>query len=162
MAMKGKNLLSLNIPIPLWRSLIKSLRQRGRGIHESGAFLLGQDGTNKITTFVLYDDLDPHCLDEGIVIFKGYGFTPLWKLCEEKRIRVMADIHTHGNMRVFQSEADKDHPMISKNGHIALILPNFAQNHFLNLKGMGIYEYRGDNQWQSWGLKSGRVKWTLV
>ena len=49
-----------------WWRLRRALRQRGRGAsRESGAFLLGRQegGRRRIVDFVLYDDLDPHCLD---------------------------------------------------------------------------------------------------
>lgn len=162
MEVRDIKLTSLHVPLGLWYSLIRVLRQRGRGARESGAFLLGKAESNKITMFIPYDDLDPHCLDEGIIIFKGYGFIPLWKICEEKNLRVLADVHTHGSWMVFQSGADKAHPMISKKGHIALILPNFAQNHFLNFKGIGTYEYLGNDKWRTWNTKTGRIKWTLT
>lgn len=153
---------ALVIPMPLWRNIMKSLRQRGGGYRESGAFLLGKLGHIKITTFILYDDLDPHCLDQGIVVFDGYGFVELWKICEAKKLRVLADVHTHGSLRAFQSKVDKTNPMISTKGHIALILPNFAQNHFMNIKGIGIYKYLGNHKWENWDTKSGKVKWTLI
>lgn len=151
----------LFIPVLLWYSLIKALRRRSKGIRESGAFLLGSAESNKIAFFVLYDDLDPHCLDKGIIIFDGAGFVTLWKLCEEKHLKVLADIHTHPGRFVVQSGTDKINAMISKKGHIALIVPNYARNYFLDFKGIGIYEYLEHNRWQMWDVKSGRIKWVL-
>jgi hypothetical protein len=58
----------------LWRRLLAGLRVRGRGIRESGAFLLGgrdAAGRRRIVDFLLYDDLDPHALDTGIVRLDG-------------------------------------------------------------------------------------------
>ena len=98
----------LLIPFLLWRSLIKALRQRGKGIRESGAFLLGKAKDNRIISFVLYDDLDPNCLDEGIIIFDGAGFVSLWKMCEAKQLRVLADIHTHHSKVAIQSGIDRN------------------------------------------------------
>jgi hypothetical protein len=151
----------LLIPVPLWRSLIMALRRRSKGIRESGAFLLGLAESNKIASFVLYDDLDPHCLDNGIIIFNGAGFVPLWKMCEEKHFKVLADIHTHPGESAAQSGIDKRNAMISNKGHIALIVPNYARNYFLNFKRIGIYEYLEHNKWKMWEPKSGRIKWTL-
>jgi hypothetical protein len=51
--------------------------------------------------------------------------------------------------------------MIAKKGHIALIVPNYARNYFLSFKEIGIYEYLGNNKWQTYDVKSRRVKWTL-
>jgi hypothetical protein len=60
----------------LWRRLTRALWLRGlRGQRESGAFLLGrrQGGLARIEDFILYDDLDRHCLDSGIVHFGALG-----------------------------------------------------------------------------------------
>jgi len=56
----------------LWHRLTKKLRQRGHNrTRESGAFLLGyiENDQARIVDFVLYDDLDPHALDTGIIRF---------------------------------------------------------------------------------------------
>jgi hypothetical protein len=56
------------------------VRERGRNAsRESGAFLLGhrKDGRARIVDFILYDDLDPHALDTGIVRFDGRHFGAL-------------------------------------------------------------------------------------
>src|SRR4051812_42321704 len=75
--------------MPLWHAGIAELRRRGGGRHESGAFLLGERverggvERRRVRLFVYYDDLDPHCLDTGIVVFDGAGFGPLWRICRE-------------------------------------------------------------------------------
>lgn len=152
----------MDIPLSLWRSLIISIRSRGRGIRESGAFLLGAIGGERITRFIPYDDLDPHCLDEGIIVFDGRYFVALWKICEEEKLQVLADVHTHSGIWTGQSKLDKTNPMISMEGHLALILPNYAQNHFLDFRGIGIYEYLGDNKWTTWPLVAGKIKWKII
>lgn len=108
----------------LWRRLLARLRERGRNrSRESGAFLLGQRhcGRAQIVDFVLYDDLDPHCLDSGIVRFDGRYFSELWALCKARGLTVVADVHVHPGGSG-QSDSDRAHPMISRAGHIALIL----------------------------------------
>jgi hypothetical protein len=117
---------------------VKGLRKRGRDrSRESGAFLLGtrRDGRVRIESFVLYDDLDPHCLDSGIVRFDGRYFGALW----------VADIHVHPDGS-YQSGSDKDNPMISRAGHIALIMPRFAAPPVAS-REVGIYVYEGAKQW---------------
>ena len=77
-----------------WRRLLARLRERGRRrSRESGAFLLGRrsDGRARVVDFVLYDDLDPHCLDTGIVRFDGRHFGALWDLCKVRGLTVVAD-----------------------------------------------------------------------
>lgn len=112
----------------LWRRLVQALRERGlAGTRESGAFLLGHRtaGRGRITDFVLYDDLDPHCLDTGIVRFDGRYYGALWAIVERKKCSVIADVHVHPG-QAFQSDSDRRNPMIAQAGHIGLILPNFA------------------------------------
>lgn len=133
----------------LWRAGLMELKLRGGGYRESGAFLLGkQYGKRRmITGFAFYDDLDPHCLDTGIVMFDGAYYSRLWQLCREKGQEVIADVHTHpGQAR--QSPDDRAHPMIAKAGHIALIVPGFAQ-HTVRMSELGIYEYKGNHCWQN-------------
>ncbi len=132
----------------LWRRLLARLRERGRNrSRESGAFLLGQrhGGRAQIVDFVLYDDLDPHCLDSGIVRFDGRYFSELWALCKARGLTVVADVHVHPDGSG-QSDSDRAHPMISRAGHIALVLPRFAvapqpRRH------LGVYRYEGSKRW---------------
>ena len=132
----------------LWDEGLAELARRGQGRRESGAFLLGhQRGRRRIVErFVYYDDLDPRCLDSGIVVFDGTRFGPLWACCRETGLRVVADVHTHGNDHPRQSSLDRDNPMIATPGHIALIVPDFAR-HPVRSTQLGIYEYRGEHRW---------------
>lgn len=131
----------------LWRRLIRRLRARGEGTHESGAFMLGmrEDGFARVHDFVLYDDLDPHCLDTGIVRFDGRYFGLLWDMCAASGLEVVADVHTHPGAP-YQSSSDRAHPMIARAGHLALIVPNFAR-FSVGAPDIGIYKYLGDKQW---------------
>jgi hypothetical protein len=132
----------------VWRRLVSSLRQRGlRRSRESGAFLLGMRSGNsaRIIDFVLYDDLDPQCLDTGIVRFDGRHFGALWEICRARGVSVVADVHVHP-FGSEQSVSDQNHPMISSAGHIALILPNFADVS-MTTKDIGIYRYLGAKKW---------------
>ncbi len=141
----------------LWCILLCELARRGGGHRESGAFLLGKrlGGRRVIDRFICYDDLDPHCLDSGIVVFDGAGYGPLWQHCRKAQLEVVADVHTHrGPAR--QSAADRDHPMIAMPGHAALIVPGFAQRS-VGAGELGVYEYLGDHRWQSYdGKAAGR------
>ena len=125
------------------------LRERGHDEgRESGAFLLGlRDGDRaRITDFILYDDLDPHCLDSGIVRFDGRYFDDLWEICRQRSLVVVADVHVHP-AGAGQSDSDRAHPMISRAGHIAVIVPEFARKP-VRRHDLGIYEYRGGKQWR--------------
>ncbi|HEY7415867.1 MAG TPA: hypothetical protein VH593_11790, partial [Ktedonobacteraceae bacterium] len=131
-------------------TLLRELARRGRGLRESGAFLLGkcQGERRVITSFICYDDLDPHCLDSGVVVFDGAGYGPLWQHCRNNQLEVVADVHTHGGS-ARQSSDDRDHPMIATPGHVALIVPGFAQ-HLVGASDVGLYEYRGNHCWREY------------
>jgi proteasome lid subunit RPN8/RPN11 len=139
---------SLSIPRRLWRQLIADLRARGEGRRESGAFLLAPPGSDRIAAHICYDDLDPSALDTGIIVFHGAGYARLWQICEERQLRVVADVHTHPSDWTGQSHSDATHPMVGTPGHVALIVPKFAQGNSLSLHGVGIFRYRGNHQWQ--------------
>ena len=147
----------LSCPAHLWRAGLAELRRRGDGRRESGAFLLGRrDGQRRaIARFAYYDDLDPRCLDSGIVVFDGAGFPALWSLCREAGLEVVADVHTHpGAPR--QSPADRANPMIAQAGHVALIVPDFARRG-RRAAELGIYEYAGEHRWRDCGgARAGR------
>lgn len=133
----------------LWRQGLMELRRRGKNRHESGAFLLGHKRENKrkIARFIYYDDLDPHCLDTGIVVLDGSVFGKLWKICRDMDMEVVADVHTHPGLP-FQSYTDQSNPMIGVPGHIAIIVPNLARR-ITGAAKLGIYQYLGDHRWQA-------------
>lgn len=132
----------------LWRRLLSGLRERGRrGSRESGAFLLGRRRGRRarIVDFVLYDDLDPRCLDSGIVRLDGRYMGSLWDLCRDRGLTVVADVHVHPGSAC-QSDSDQANPMISRAGHIALVLPRFARPP-VERADVGIYLYMGSKRW---------------
>ena len=140
----------LTCPKRLWDRGMVELRRRGEGLHESGAFLLGLREGDRCTVhrFIYYDDLDPHCLDSGIVVLDGYAFGKLWAICREVALSVVADVHTHPGSS-YQSTSDRNNPMIGVAGHIAIIVPNLARRP-VKRPELGIYEYLGDHRWQSY------------
>jgi proteasome lid subunit RPN8/RPN11 len=131
--------------------LILQLRERGKGIRESGAFLLGPQGSDagRVTTYVCYDDLDPEAYQFGAIAFHACGHAALWELCRMKNLQVLADVHTHPGVNVRQSPTDQQNPMIPIQGHTAMIVPNFGKTTWWSLKGVGVYEYVGDFKWRS-------------
>ena len=137
----------LAIDAPLWESLLEKLRERGGGVRESGAFLLGrgEGAEREVTKFVLYDDLDPDCLAEGYVHFDGRYYGQLWEICRREALSVVGDVHTHPGGSG-QSESDRTHPMVSIAGHIALIVPNYARAP-ITAEDVGVYVYRGRHRW---------------
>ena len=149
---------SLKISRPLWERLCLELRRRGGGHRESGAFLLGN--TSTISDFICYDDLDPTALDSGVVVIQGAAFVLLWDFCARHKVKVIADVHTHPTDWTRQSYSDRTNPVIAQPGHLAIILPRYAQASRPSLAGAGILEYLGDHQWRDWPANSGRIKIT--
>lgn len=148
----------LRIRATLWEQILQGLWERGGGVRESGAFLLGcgEGAERTVTGFVLYDDLDPNCLNEGYVRFDGRYYGRLWEICGRDALNVVADVHTHPN-GPGQSHSDKTHPMMSIPGHIALIVPNFAQGP-VSATDIGVYVYRGRHRWATFrGRRAAKV-----
>lgn len=143
----------LEVKIATWRRLVKQLKARGFGKRETGAFLLGEKDTGLITDFICYNDLDPHAFDSGIIVFHGDGYIPLWTYCTQKKLKVLADVHTHPGEWTGQSASDQKHPMIAQKGHIALIIPSFATKRNQLLNGVGVHEFLGELKWKSWKQK---------
>lgn len=70
----------------------------------------------------------------------------VWKECRVRGLQVVADIHTHPSGDYRQSSIDRANPMIPEKGHIAMIVPNFADRCYLPGE-IGIYEFRGGGAW---------------
>ncbi|HLZ16816.1 MAG TPA: hypothetical protein VKQ08_07240 [Cyclobacteriaceae bacterium] len=140
----------LKIKRSVWTSLVTELCSLGEGRRETGAFLLGEKGTDTVTQFICYNVLDPGAFDSGIIMLDGDAFIPLWNYCSDHGLRVLADVHTHPDQWTGQSGSDQHHPMIAQPGHMALIIPFYATQPRQLLKGVGIHEFLGDGRWRSW------------
>lgn len=153
----------LHLPVLLWRRLMLALRVKGGGVRESGAFLLGQrvGALTRVRSFVLYDELDPHAFESGIIRFASGGYSELWKVCRERNLRAVADVHAHPGAWVEQSDSDQRHPMLPEPGHVALIVPNFARHAWWTLEGVGVHEYTGRGSWRTHARVSGRARLRL-
>jgi len=131
----------------LWNDVLAELRRRGGRRHEAGVFLLGnvRRSHREVEAAIFYDDLDPDAYSSGVCVLHGDAFAKLWAACREKKLTVVADAHTHPG-GAFQSSSDKVNPMVARPGHIALIIPNYAQPP-VNLRSIRIYEYCGHHDW---------------
>jgi len=131
----------------MWRRLIADLGVRGRGVRESGAFLLGRrrGGRPVISHVVYFDDLEPGSLNSAVHLTTR-AYSSLWAYCSDHQVEVLADVHTHPGTMVCQSGIDQDNPLIAQSGHIAVIVPRFAAGN-VTLDQVGVHEYRGDDGW---------------
>ncbi|WP_419729630.1 Mov34/MPN/PAD-1 family protein [Lichenicola sp.] len=130
-----------------WVSLLAELDRRGGRRHEAGAFLLGArtGHLREVQDVVFYDDLDPEAYSSGVCILHAPAFAALWSMCRARGLTVVGDVHTHPKS-AFQSEADRTNPMVARDGHIAIIVPNFATGRPAR-KTLGVFEYRGNHAW---------------
>lgn len=148
----------LRIARPLWGELASELHRRTEGRHESGAFLLGTIGDDgrRVRSLVYYEELDPHAYESGVCVLHADAFSLLWERCAAAELRVVADAHVHGG-GAGQSRSDREHPMIARLGHLALIFPLMARMP-VRRWSVGFYEYLGEHEWQAHGGCSvGRV-----
>jgi hypothetical protein len=139
----------LEISDQLWSGLILHLRTQGNGVRESGAFLLGRSTSagRAITAFLPYEELQADALHKDYVALSAASFSKLWTICREHDLNVMADVHTH-RFGPQQSPSDKANPMVALAGHIAIIVPRFAQG-LIQLSDIGVHVYQGNHQWKS-------------
>lgn len=142
----------LAVPALLWDELIEGLRARGSGRRESGAFLLGKrEPSRRASEIVFYDAIDPHAFDTGIIVIDGGRLGALWRMCRERSLTVVADVHTHP-FGAGQSDSDRRHPIVAEPGHVALIIPDFAMRG-TTAREVSAYRYLGDFRWLT--LKQG-------
>lgn len=134
-------------PRALWYGCMAELKRRGRGRHESGCFVLGTvSGRRKrAVRCVYYDELDPEAYSSGVCVLDGNAFPKLWETCRAEGLTVLADIHTHPG-EPYQSDADRRNPMVARSGHVAIIVPRFADGSIWRHR-LGVYRYEGDHRW---------------
>ena len=133
-----------------WKTGTQELARRTLGAkRESGAYLLGrthENGVHEILDFIYYDDVDPAALSTGIVSIRATALPKLWAICRARGYGVVADVHVHP-FGFQQSKSDREGPVMPRTGHIAFILPNFAQGS-AEPGAFGMYEYLGKADWR--------------
>lgn len=150
----------------LWFSVMEELNRRGNCRHESGCFVLGQvEGRKRIAQRVVYyDELDQQAYSSGVCILGGDSFTRLWEICRAEKLSVIADVHTHPG-EAYQSEADRQNPMIAQAGHVAVIVPRYASGRIWRHR-LGVFLYEGDHRWTNlsgWRARSFiKVRWCFI
>jgi proteasome lid subunit RPN8/RPN11 len=134
----------------MWARIVRDLRQRGGGVRESGAFLLGRFDRDpaRVISYICYDDVDPAAYQNGAIAFHASGCAALWQHCREQKLQLLIDVHTHPGHDIRQSEIDVRHPMIPVLGHTAMIVPYYAYTSWWSLNAVGVYEYLGGFKWR--------------
>lgn len=140
----------LEIPARLYEQLIHELAASGRGVKESGAFLLGtNDGRiRKVSSYLMYETIAPVSSSEyDYVTLTAQEMAAAWDHCYRVSLEVVADVHTHP-LEPAQSPSDRAHPMVSVAGHVALIVPHFAMRD-PTPGDLGVHVFHGDSRWMS-------------
>ena len=150
----------ISCPPRFWRQVLENLERRGEHRHESGVFLLGQENRERIEIkdAIYYDELDPAAYSTGVCVLDGNAFAKLWAICRERGLTVAADAHTHPGYAA-QSSQDRTNPMVARLGHVAIIVPHYAQAPVAH-SAVRIYEYRGDHIWDDRSKKFSRFFYT--
>lgn len=139
---------SLKVPQSLWHELTHYLNAASADRQESGAFLLGgidDAGSRVVASFVPYDALDTAAFHAQAVRVRTAAFSRLYDLCEQRKQRVIGDIHAHPQS-AWPSPIDKANPMMAVSGHVALIVANYAHLP-VRLDEMTFNVYEGPGQW---------------
>lgn len=143
----------------LWNAGVAELARRTNNCtRESGAYLLGRilrNGSSRILDFIYYDDIDARALETGIVTIRQTALPRLWELCRARGYGVVADVHVHP-AGFGQSLSDQANPVMPRVGHIAMILPGFAQG-APEPGRIGIYEFCGEGRWRDHSAAGKRV-----
>jgi len=148
----------LEAPAQLWADLFSHLCKQGAGVRESGAFLLGHkaEARRVVTRILPYEHLQKDALHDDYVSLSAASFSKLWDLCRAEGLSVVADVHTH-RLGPGQSRSDRTNPMVAVKGHVALIVPRFAQGN-IRLQDLGMYIYQGNHMWATYsGADVGRL-----
>jgi proteasome lid subunit RPN8/RPN11 len=133
----------------VWSALMANLRLQGKGRRESGAFLLARNekGDDVVRTWLSYSQIAPESLNYAYIRLEPEAFASLADWCSHYGVKVVADIHTHP-FGPCQSLSDRANPMISFPGHVALIVPWFAQRN-PQPRHVSFNVYQGDGRWLS-------------
>ncbi len=131
----------------LWRHIVGEIERRGAHLTEAGAFLVGHErnGRRVIEDAIYYDQLDPKAYSSGACILHGDSFGKLWAMCAERsRACWLMCIRTPAS--AFRAMKTGPTRWWARAGHLAFILPDFGRWP-VNRHRFGIYEYRGDHEW---------------
>lgn len=140
----------LEIPARLYGQLIHDLAASGRGVKESGAFLLGTDDgrIRKVSSHLMYEAIAPVSSGEhDFVALTAEEMAAAWDHCYRVGLKVVGDVHTHP-LGPAQSLSDRAHPMVSVAGHVALIVPRFAMLS-PTPADLGVHIFHGGSRWTS-------------
>lgn len=140
----------LEMPHGVYGNLIRDLARSGGGVAEAGAFLLGavSSGARRVSSYLLYEQVAPQSRRQhDYVAFTAEETARAWDYCYRNGVQVVADVHTHP-AGPQQSRSDREHPIVSLAGHVALIVPHFALRK-PQPADLGLHVFLGQGRWCS-------------
>lgn len=140
----------LEMPNDVYVNLIRDLARSGAGVAEAGAFLLGvtSNGRRRVNSYLLYEHVAPESRRQhDYVAFTAEETARAWDYCYRNGVQVVADVHTHP-AGPQQSRSDREHPIVSLAGHVALIVPHFSLRN-PQPADLGVHIFLGQGRWRS-------------
>lgn len=139
----------MSISPELWQRTWMKLRSHGDGQREAACVWAGvrSEHEERVTEVIFLDDLS------GVEAFPLQHKTTrkataaLFAQLRDKKLSIIADVHTHPGDWVDLSWIDKAHPIEYRPGLTAIVLPNYATTE-PSLETIGIHSYLGDGQWR--------------
>lgn len=139
----------ISISSELWTRTWTRLRAHGDGQREAACIWAGDssDHEERVTDVIFLDDLP------GVEAFALQHRTTrkateaLFTQLRDKKLSIIADVHTHPADWVELSWIDRAHPIEYRPGLTAIVLPHYATSS-PNLETIGVHVYLGDGQWR--------------
>lgn len=141
-----------NVSLQLWTSTWNGLQERCAGGNEAACVWLGsRDSDAERALEVVYlDDLP------GTVGYRlqhrtsRVAVSMMLELARDKKMSIVADLHTHPSDWVDLSEVDRANPIEYRIGLLALVLPSCALG-LADIGRTGVHEYTGSGNWKTFG-----------
>ena len=138
----------IEIPGRLWTETIDGLRKRSKG-REAACIWAGsrRSGVQEVKKVFFLDDL---------VGVKGFArrhnvsrnaINQLFEMLRDKKLSIIADLHTHPGTWVGLSEVDMSHPLEYRIGIIMAVIPYYAAVP-IEIENIGVHEYCGNGRWR--------------
>lgn len=149
------------LTLELWNETINGLRMRGNGERETACVWAGHRGESehKVLEVVFLDDLAGVISRELNHRVTMSAIDILFKYLKDKKLSIVADLHTHPHDWVGLSWVDKEHPLEYRMGFLMIVLPNYACGD-VSLDNIGVHEYEGDAKWRE--LLPSKVKQGII
>lgn len=132
----------INVEQSVVAATIERLQAGGRIGHERAVLWLGR-GAGRIDE--LYEPRQRTRADQ--FYFDHHSMQMLFRHLREKRLRVLAQVHSHPH-RAYHSEGDDEWAIVRHAGALSLVLPRFAReatvDNFLSLAATYVLSARND------------------